>query len=84
MIQALIVISGALAVALTQSTLAERRRWAPIVGLIGQPFWLYMTFSWATWGMFLCSVLYTLIWLYGVWTNWPRRRSSIAFGKDFA
>lgn len=69
-IQTLIVLSGVLAVALTQSMLAERRRWAPIVGLIGQPFWLYITCSWATWGMFVCSLLYTVIWCYGVCKHW--------------
>lgn len=70
MIQTLIVLSGVLAVALTQFTLLEHRRWAPVVGLVGQPFWLYITYSPLTWGMFVCSVLYTLIWLVGVWKLW--------------
>ena len=73
MIQTLIVISGVLAVALTQSMRAERRRWAPLVGLIGQPFWLYITCSWSTWGMFVCSLLYTGVWLFGLWRHWLRR-----------
>lgn len=81
MINLVILLSAVLAVALTQSMLEERRRWAPFVGLVGQPFWLYITCSWATWGLFACSVLYTCIWLYGAWQQWPRRRSRIAFGE---
>lgn len=69
-IQIVIVLSGVLAVALTQSMLPERRRWAPLVGLIGQPFWLYITCSWTTWGMFVCSLLYTLVWAYGACKHW--------------
>lgn len=74
-IQSLITLSAVLALALTQSRQARVRRWAPLVGLVGQPFWLYATFSWVTWGMFVCSVLYTLIWLYGTWVQWSRPQS---------
>lgn len=74
-IQTLIVLSGALAVLLTQSSRLSVRRWAPWVGLFGQPFWLAATFSWATWGMFVCSLLYTAIWAYGAWKHWPRGHS---------
>jgi hypothetical protein len=76
LVQLIIALSGVLALALTQSMLFERRRWASIVGLAGQPFWLTITFSWATWGMFLCSVLYTLVWCWSFYKHWlcPRER----------
>ena len=72
-IQVVIVLSAVLAAALSQSMLASRRRWAHIVGLIGQPFWLAITCTWETWGLFACSLFFTCIWLYGLWQHWLRR-----------
>jgi len=40
---------------------ANARRWAPVVGLLGQPFWLYSTGSAAQWGMFALCCAYTAI-----------------------
>jgi hypothetical protein len=74
--QLILFISGVLAIFLTQDPRAEYRRWACIVGLAGQPFWLASTFAWSTWGMFCLSVLYTCAWLRGLWVHWlsPRHR----------
>lgn len=86
LMNATMLLSAIVAVALTQSRFEERRRWAPIIGLIGQPFWLYITYDRDTWGPFLSSVFFTCIWLYGVWQHWPRqhwprRRSALEFGS---
>ena len=43
------------------------RRWAPVVGLAGQPFWLYATGSAAQWGMFALCCAYTAIYCKGAW-----------------
>lgn len=72
LIQTIIGISGVVALILALSAHPRRRRWAPYVALPGQPFWLYVTCSWTTWGMFVCSVLYTAVWLHAAWTNRPR------------
>ena len=50
------------------------RAWAPVVGLTGQPFWLYSTCAQGNWGMFITSVLYTLVFLAGT-INFVRRRN---------
>lgn len=60
--QLLIAIFGLLALSgamLTKNPTINRA--APIVGILGQPFWLYETFVSAQWGMFGLSVCYTLI-----------------------
>lgn len=43
------------------------RKWAPVVGLAGQPFWLYATGTAQQWGMFALSCAYTVIYLKGAW-----------------
>jgi hypothetical protein len=65
-----IALTGAVAVFLTQSRRFERRRWACIVGLIGQPFWFFAAIEAGQWGVFAVSVLYLLGWLRGLWTYW--------------
>ena len=41
------------------------RRWAPIVGLMGQPFWLASTIHAEQWGMVALCSCYTLVYLWG-------------------
>lgn len=68
--QIFIAIFGVTAVALTQSVLESRRRWAPVFGLIGQPFWFYSAWETQQWGIFALCVLYTLTWAKGFYTSW--------------
>lgn len=75
LIQTTISLTGVIALLLALSPQARRRRWAPYVALPGQPFWLYATCSWTTWGMFVCSLLYTGVWLHAAWVQWPWRRA---------
>lgn len=70
MIQAVILVSGALAVWLTQLGLHDASKAACLIGLVGQPFWLYATSRANQWGMFLLSIFYTGAFLFGVWTFW--------------
>jgi hypothetical protein len=45
-------------------------KWAPIVGLAGQPFWL--AFAWQTqgWGLGLLVLAYTAVYVRGAWVKW--------------
>jgi hypothetical protein len=45
------------------------RRWGFVIGLCGQPFWLWVTFRAGQWGMFLLSLWYAYAWAQGV-RNW--------------
>lgn len=44
------------------------RKWSPIVGLCGQPFWLMGT--WGQWGMFALSCAYTFVYICGAFNQW--------------
>lgn len=47
----------------------RKNRWGCVFGLIAQPFWFISTFINHQWGMFILSVVYTLIWINGIY-NW--------------
>ena len=40
-----------------------------ILGLCGQPFWIYKTFELSQWGMFLVSLWFTFNHLRGLWNR---------------
>ena len=46
------------------------QRWGFIIGLSGQPFWLWSTLDSRQYGMFLVSVFCTWTWTCGVWNFW--------------
>ncbi len=43
------------------------QRWGALVGLLGQPAWLYLTHVSGEGGMFTASVFFTLCYVHGVW-----------------
>lgn len=48
------------------------RRWGPIFGLCGQPFWMYSTYANHLWGMFAITFLFTAMNLRGIYNFWFR------------
>lgn len=68
--QVFIALTGAIAIWLAQSVDYERRRWACLVGLAGQPFWIYSSWEAEAWGMFAVTLLYTAAWSRGAYDNW--------------
>ncbi len=68
--QIMIALFGVGAVWLSQDARAERRRFAPILGLIGQPFWFYSAWAAEQWGIFALCFLYTASWLRGLRAYW--------------
>lgn len=65
-----IALCGVSAVWLSQDANEQCRRWAPLLGLAGQPFWFYSSFAAEQWGIFFLSFLYTWSWIKGVRTYW--------------
>lgn len=47
----------------------QQRRWAPVVGLCGQPFWA--AFAWQTegWGLGILVAAYTAVYVRGAWVQ---------------
>jgi hypothetical protein len=65
-----ILLTGVVAVWLTQHKRESWRRWACIFGLLGQPFWFYAAWKAQQWGILAVSTLYTYAWGRGIWTYW--------------
>jgi len=69
MTQLLIALFGLTALTLAMGNNDEGRRWAPVIGLIGQPFWFMATIPTEQWGMVALCVAYTLVYVRGCWAN---------------
>jgi hypothetical protein len=46
------------------------RKWEPVIALLGQPFWFYMSVRGRMWGVFFVAVLYSLAHSYGFYKLW--------------
>ncbi len=49
---------------------APLRKLAPVLGLLGQPFWFMATVPTQQWGMVALCVAYTLVYLNGIRVQW--------------
>jgi len=58
------------------------RRWGFILGLLGQPFWLWSTWQNEQWGIFAVSAWYTYSWMQGIWNFWIRPEAEEKAGED--
>lgn len=67
-----IALFGVTAVGLSQSAQTTYRKWAPVVGLIGQPFWFVASWTGGQWGIFALAFVYTACWMLGIRTYWMR------------
>lgn len=66
--QILLAAFGLLAVYMSMVSIRPtHRRWAPVVGLCGQPFWLYATITAGQWGMVALCCAYTALYARGAW-----------------
>jgi hypothetical protein len=70
-----IAVTGLLALSWLQFGSARARRWAPFVGLAGQPAWLYAAWQTGQVGMGIVVVAYTVLWAVGCWR--ALRRSEV-------
>jgi hypothetical protein len=70
MTQLFIAIFGLSSLWMAMSNDPKLRKWAPIVGLCGQPAWAY--FAWQTqgWGLGALVLAYTTVYVRGAWIQW--------------
>lgn len=61
-----IAIFGVTAIWLSQDHRIAWRRWAPVFGLAGQPFWFWSAWSAEQYGILALCVLYTASWARGL------------------
>lgn len=69
-----IAITGIAAVFLSQDERLNRKKYACLFGLAGQPCWFYETYFAAQWGIFGLTFVYTLAWSKGVYLYWIKPR----------
>jgi hypothetical protein len=79
--QIAIALLGALAAWLSQARGESSRKWAPVFGMLGQPFWFYASWHAEQWGIFAVSIIYAGAWARGLWVYWisPRREHGTGF-----
>lgn len=70
-----IALCGVTAVYLSQDLRVERRKWASVFGLIGQPAWVIEAVSAEQWGILFLSVVYTWAWWRGFRAHWLSGRA---------
>jgi hypothetical protein len=70
MTQIFIALFGLGAIWMAMGKDKRMHKWAPLVGLAGQPFWA--AFAWETrgWGLALLVVAYTVVYVRGAWIQW--------------
>jgi hypothetical protein len=78
LIQAALAIFGLSSLFMAMGDNDTARRWAPLVGLAGQPFWLIFATRTNAWGLLLTIAGFTAVYAYGCWRRWgPRARRLI-------
>ena len=73
MIQFALAIFGLSALFMAMGHNARARRWAPLVGLCGQPFWIAFAVQASAWGLLALSLAYSAVYVRGAWVQWGRR-----------
>ena len=76
MIQTVILITSALSIWLV----TRREDWSKygyIIGLIGQPFWLYSSIQAEQWGIMALTIFYSYSWSQGIYYNWIKKNVCI-------
>jgi len=71
--QIFLLVTGATAVWLSQDTREHVRKYAPIFGLLSQPFWFYASFTAGQWGIFAISFVYAYAWCRGFYNQWIKK-----------
>lgn len=70
MIQLALAFFGLTALYMATGHSLRARRWAPLVGLCGQPFWLVFAWQADAWGLMALSLAYTGVYIRGAWLQW--------------
>jgi len=57
-----IIILGLSAIILV----ARKNKWGFVLGLLSQPFWFVTSYLNKQWGVFVLSIVYAGVWIYGI------------------
>lgn len=79
MLQLALALFGLSALWMATGRSERARRWAPVVGLCGQPAWLAFAWQAQAWGLLVLSIAYTVVYLRAAWLQWaPRLRRAVS------
>ena len=70
MTQTLIALFGLTSLIFAMGNNRRLRKWAPVVGLAGQPFWAVFAVESGGWGLVLLVLAYTLVYLNAIRLQW--------------
>jgi hypothetical protein len=70
MIQILIALFGLTSIWLAMGHNPTGRKWAPVIGLAGQPFWLAFAIDSAAFGLLVLVAAYTVVYVHGIYVQW--------------
>lgn len=73
MIQLALAFFGLTALYMATGHSLKARRWAPLVGLCGQPFWVVFAIQARAWGLLALSVAYSAVYIRGAWLQWRQK-----------
>lgn len=68
-----IPVFGLTGVTLALSDSPVCRKWAPIIGMAGQYFWIHSSYTHQLWGMLIANIMYTASWGYGIYVQWVKK-----------
>lgn len=68
--QLALAVFGLTAMWLAMGKSAAGRRWAPIIGLAGQPFWIAFAITSSAWGLLALSLAYSAVYVRGICLQW--------------
>lgn len=69
-VQLILVVTGVVAIWLTQQKNEAWKKYACIMGMIGQPFWFISAYQAEQWGIFIVCFGYTYVWWLGIRNHW--------------
>ena len=72
-IQIIIFTTEAIAMLLTQQSNENLKKYAPIIGMAGEPFWIYASLNANQWGILGLSIIYSFIWGLGIYNYWIKK-----------
>ena len=70
MTQLLIAAFGLTSIWLAMGNNPTGRKWAPVIGLAGQPFWALFAYQSNAWGLAVLVTAYTLVYMRGIAVQW--------------
>ncbi|MDD5062639.1 MAG: hypothetical protein PHN44_10220 [Candidatus Marinimicrobia bacterium] len=70
LIQLIIAVLGIPAIVLVGKGEDRLRKWGYLVGLAGQPLWIWGTWLTRQWGILILAMIYIFVWGQGVWHYW--------------